>query len=142
MSKIGELIGREIRLQRRTIKDVAERADISREALSNIVNGKQEPRRDTIDRIADALGVKAESLLELEGGVSMGRLDTNGQMEFNGHEVAAPPMARKPEDVSIIREAFTILDLERDTLQITEEEWSTCRDVIRKVLQAVEGKVK
>lgn len=57
MYGIGSKILDLIRERHLTISSVAEEADLARETLSGIVNGKQTPRRGTIEKIAKVLGI-------------------------------------------------------------------------------------
>jgi len=54
---IGSKILDLIRERHLTISSVAEQADVARETLSGIVNGKQTPRRGTIEKIAKVLDI-------------------------------------------------------------------------------------
>ena len=57
MYGIGLKISDLIRERHLTISSVAEQADVARETLSGIVNGKQTPRRATIEKIARVLDI-------------------------------------------------------------------------------------
>lgn len=67
VESIGERIKTEIGKQRRSIKSVAHEAGISREGLSKIIRGLVEPRRDTLERIAQALDIDVDVLLQGPG---------------------------------------------------------------------------
>ena len=47
-----------------SINDLAERVDMSRVSISNMIAGRQNPPIDTLDKIADALGVETWTLLK------------------------------------------------------------------------------
>ena len=50
-------------MQRRTLQDIADRADITKSLLSKIENGKSRPPIATLTRIANALGTSMSALL-------------------------------------------------------------------------------
>jgi len=47
-----------------TITELAEKANVSRPALTRFTSGKSNPKPSTIGKIAKALGVKVEDLIE------------------------------------------------------------------------------
>lgn len=47
-----------------SINDLAERVGMSRVSISNMIAGRQSPPVDTLEKIADALGVEAWTLLK------------------------------------------------------------------------------
>lgn len=47
-----------------TITELAEKSNVSRPALTRFASGKSNPKPSTIGKIAKALGVKAEDLIE------------------------------------------------------------------------------
>ena len=48
--------------QQKTINELAERIGVAQPTLSRIINGKQTPALDTLEKIADALGVEVAEL--------------------------------------------------------------------------------
>ncbi|WP_094551531.1 helix-turn-helix domain-containing protein [Petroclostridium xylanilyticum] len=47
-----------------TITELAEKANVSRPALTRLASGKSNPKPATLGKIAKALGVKVEDLIE------------------------------------------------------------------------------
>lgn len=56
----------ELARQRLSVKELCKKAGVSYPALARINAGKQEPRPSTVGKLAHALGVPVEQLIEQE----------------------------------------------------------------------------
>ncbi|MFT9671885.1 helix-turn-helix domain-containing protein [Streptomyces rhizosphaericola] len=65
---VGEVLRRERRFQRRTLKDVAAAARISTPYLSEVERGRKEASSEVLAAAAHALGLTLADLLALAGG--------------------------------------------------------------------------
>lgn len=53
-----------------SINDLAEKSNVSRISIGRIINGKTEPRPATVGKLAKALNVKVEYLIENDEGAA------------------------------------------------------------------------
>ena len=66
LSEIGLMIAKRRRSLKMTQEELAEKAELSRQSICNIEQGKQRPGGKTILRICEALNMEADQLLIYE----------------------------------------------------------------------------
>src|SRR5215471_14368198 len=106
----SDLIRRYRLAARLTQADLAERAGLSREAISALERGvRQTPRRDTLQLLGDALGLDSADRAALAGAAPSRARVVSGHWQLtNLRLTASPPIGREHE----LAQARTLLERE------------------------------